>query len=109
MWVAHTERPNQTIFGEKYGVGTQSAVTSFLSGRTPISLKAAKGFAEGLGCRIADFSPRLAALDLSWPFELVDRDLYESLPPAMRHKAQVRMQDEIEALAEALKANGTYS
>lgn len=107
LWVVHKNRPNQTIFGEEYEIGTQSAITSFLNGRTPLSLKAARGFAKGLGCRIADFSPRLAALESSWPFELVDRERYEALPPAMRHRAQVRMQDEIEVLEEALKANGT--
>ncbi len=109
LWDSHKDRPNQTIFGEKYEIGTQSAITSFLNGRTPISLKAARGFAKGLGCRIADFSPRLAALESSWPFELVDRERYEALPPALRYKAQVRMQDEVEALEEALKANGTIS
>jgi hypothetical protein len=100
---------SQATFGAEFDIGGQAVVGFFLNGRTALSLKAARGFAKGLGCHIADFSPRLAALESSWPFELVDRDLYESLPPAMRHKAQVRMQDEIEALAEALKANGTYN
>lgn len=109
LWDAHTERPNQTVFAEQFEIGTQSAVTSFLNGRTPISLKAARGFAKGLGCQISDFSPRLAAMESSWPFELVDRERYEALPPALRFKAQVRMQDEIEALEQALKANGTDS
>jgi len=31
----------------------------------------------------------------SWPFELVDRDDYESLPLPLRYQVQVRMQDEI--------------
>ena len=73
-----------------------------------MSLKAAKGFARGLSCKIADFSPRLAELETSWPFELVDRERYEALPPALRFKAQVRMQDEIELLERSLK-NGTYN
>lgn len=109
LWDAHQERPNQTIFAEKYGIGTQSAVTSFLHGRTPISLKAAKGFAKGLNCLISDFSPRLAALESSWPFELVDRDRYEALPAALRFKAQVRMMDEIEMLERTQQANGTHN
>jgi len=92
-----------------YQIGSQSAVTSFLNGHTPLSLKAARGFAKGLNCLISDFSPRLAALESSWPFELVDRERYEALPLALRFKAQVRMQDEIEALEQIIKANGTYN
>lgn len=52
--------PGQAEFGELYEIGNQSAVSQFLLGRAPLSLKAAKGFATGLGCRIEDFSPRLA-------------------------------------------------
>jgi len=99
----------QGAFGAEFGIGGQAVVGFFLSGHTALSLKAAKGFAKGLNCMISDFSPRLAALESSWPFELVDRERYEALPPALRFKAQVRMQDEIEALEQALKANGTYS
>lgn len=51
---------SQAVFGEQHGVGSQSAVGQFLRGDTPLSLKAAAGFAEGLGCKIKDFSPRLA-------------------------------------------------
>jgi hypothetical protein len=51
---------SQAIFGERYGIGNQSAVSQFLRGETPLSLNAAKGFARGLGCTISDFSPRLA-------------------------------------------------
>lgn len=58
--------PNQTIFGEQYDVGSQSAVGQFLRGDTPLSLKAAAGFAAGLGCKISDFSPRLAKLALTY-------------------------------------------
>lgn len=99
----------QGAFGTEYGIGGQAVVGFFLSGHTALSLKAAKGFAKGLGCSIRDFSPRLATMESSWPFELVDRERYEALPPALRFKAQVRMQDEIEALEQALKANGTYN
>lgn len=100
---------SQGAFGQEYQIGNQAAVGFFLNGKTALSLKAARGFAKGLGCNISDFSPRLAAMETAWPFELVDRDRYEALPPAMRHRAQVRMQDEIEVLEQALKANGTYS
>lgn len=98
----------QGAFGAEYGIGGQAAVGFFLAGRTALSLKAAKGFAKGLGCLVSDFSPRLAALESSWPFDLVDRDRYEALPAAMRHKAQVRMMDEIEELERSIKANGTH-
>ncbi len=109
IWDATENRPSQAVFAEVNEIGGQSAVTSFLNGKTPLSLKAAKGFAKGLNCLISDFSPRLAALESSWPFELVDREQYEALPPSLRFKAQVRMQDEIEALEQARKANGTHS
>lgn len=61
IWDRTPNRPSQVVFGERYGIGSQAAVTLFLHGRTPLSLKAAKGFAAGLGCQIGDFSPRLAA------------------------------------------------
>jgi hypothetical protein len=54
------ERDNQAQFGKKFQIGTQSAVGSFLRGESTISSKAARGFAAGLKCAIADFSPRLA-------------------------------------------------
>ena len=105
--VDETKRGKQATFGETHGIGGQSAVGQFLRGDAPLSLKAAKGFAEGLGCQISDFSPRLAALATAWPFDLIDRERYESLSPAMRHKAQVRMDDYITELLEeqAFKAN----
>ncbi|MBL5978386.1 helix-turn-helix transcriptional regulator [Comamonas sp. NyZ500] len=61
IWDRTPGKPNQAIFGETYDVGSQSAVTQFLNGITPLSLKAAVGFAKGLSCDISDFSPRLAA------------------------------------------------
>jgi hypothetical protein len=51
----------QESFGAKYGIGNQAAVGFFLNGKTPLSLKAALGFARGLGCSVQEFSPRLAA------------------------------------------------
>lgn len=53
--------PSQAVFGETYAIGNQSAVGQFLRGEVPLSLKAARGFALGLGARIEEFSPRLAA------------------------------------------------
>ncbi len=54
------EHPGQAVFGEEFGIGSQSAVGQFLRGERPLSLKAAIGFAKGLKCNISDFSPRLA-------------------------------------------------
>lgn len=59
LWDA-VGHPPQAEFGEKYGIGNQSAVGQFLRGEVPLSLKAARGFASGLGILIEDFSPRLA-------------------------------------------------
>lgn len=50
----------QESFGDKYDIGNQSAVGFFVNGKTALSLKAAVGFAAGMYCRVADFSPRLS-------------------------------------------------
>ncbi len=52
---------SQEEFGLKYDIGNQSAVGFFLNGKAALSMKAARGFARGLGCQIGDFSPRLEA------------------------------------------------
>lgn len=80
------------MFGEQFEIGNQSAVGQFLRGEAALSLKAAKGFALGLGCPISAFSKRLAAevesasavnrpaltraSDASWPFTTVTPDQY---------------------------------
>lgn len=51
---------SQAEFGERHEIGNQSAVAQFLSGKVPLSLKAARGFALGLGADIYEFSSRLA-------------------------------------------------
>lgn len=50
----------QEKFGARYDIGNQAATGFFLNGKVALSLKAAHGFARGLGCQIEDFSPRLA-------------------------------------------------
>ena len=60
IWDATPNRPSQAEFGERYEIGGQSAVNNFLRGASPLSLKAAAGFARGLGVPIAQFSTRLA-------------------------------------------------
>ena len=98
---------SQGAFGAEYKIGNQAAVGFFLHAKTALSLKAARGFATGLGCNISDFSERLAKLEATWPFELVDRDAYEALTTAQKAQAQVRMMDEITLLGSKLRANGT--
>ena len=49
----------QAEFGETFGIGGQSAVANFLHGRSPLSPKAALGFARGLSVPLKEFSPRL--------------------------------------------------
>lgn len=51
---------SQERFGAEFGIGNQAAVGFFLNGRTALSPKAAAGFARGLRCSVAEFSPRLA-------------------------------------------------
>lgn len=51
----------QEAFGQAYDIGGQAAVWQFLNGHAALSKKAAVGFANGLDCRVADFSPRLDA------------------------------------------------
>lgn len=60
IWDAKKDKPTQAVFGEQFGIGSQAAVGHFLNGHAAISLKAARGFAEGLRCDISAFSPRLA-------------------------------------------------
>ena len=62
IWTSTLDKPNQAVFGERFDVGSQSAVTQFLNGKSALSLKAAQGFARGLQCDIAKFSPRLAGI-----------------------------------------------
>lgn len=61
IWDRTPGKPSQAVFGERHNIGSQSAVALFLAGTTPLSKKAASGFAVGLGCKVSDFSPRLAA------------------------------------------------
>ena len=51
---------SQKEFGKEFEIGGQSAVANFLAGTSALSLKAAMGFAQGLNCKISDFSRRLA-------------------------------------------------
>lgn len=62
LYLAAGHGLSQAAFGAAYDIGNQGAVWQCLNATgMPISLKAARGFARGLRCEIADFSPRLAA------------------------------------------------
>ncbi|WP_195812453.1 hypothetical protein [Xylophilus rhododendri] len=52
---------NQGEFGKAHDIGGQTMVANYLNAHSPLNLKAATGFALGLGCKIRDFSKRLAA------------------------------------------------
>lgn len=103
----------QAEFGETYGIGNQSAVGQFLRGATPLSMKAARGFAQGLGCRIEDFSPRLAALAAAIadmvPGDPLAPDVAEvaasinRLPQAQRDWVLMAVRNAIELAHETLK------
>lgn len=60
LWKQAKHGFTQEEFGAKFEIGGQAAVWQFLNGKTPLSMKAAKGFAKGLGCQIGDFSLRLS-------------------------------------------------
>lgn len=67
IWEARKPQLQGTPLGTQEGLGasfgvSQGSVGHFLHGRSPISLKAALGFAAALKCNVSDFSPRLAAL-----------------------------------------------
>jgi transcriptional regulator with XRE-family HTH domain len=64
IWDAKSKL-TQTEFGERYDIGSQAAVGFFLNGKSALSMKAARGFARGLGVPIADFSFRLSRLAAS--------------------------------------------
>lgn len=85
----------QAEFGEKFEIGNQSAVGQFIRGESPLSMKAALGFAKGLGVAISSFSERLANEaellgqaaggasgiypTLVWPFKTVSPAQYRDL------------------------------
>ena len=60
LWDERANRMSQAEFGQTFEIGSQAAVGHFLNGHAAISMKAAKGFARGLGCDISAFSQRLS-------------------------------------------------
>jgi SOS-response transcriptional repressor LexA len=51
---------SQEAFGERYGIGGQSAVWQYLSGTIALNPETAERFARGLNVQVIDFSPRIA-------------------------------------------------
>lgn len=76
----------QAEFGEKFHIGSQSMVWQYLSGTVPLNARSASEFARALGCKVSDFSPRLAA-------EIEAMHQAEAEPPDADEFAQVRRVD----------------
>lgn len=53
-------RVTQGGFGSDYGIGDQALVWQYLNARIPLNLRAAMGFAKGLGVPVERFSRRLS-------------------------------------------------
>lgn len=51
---------SQEEFGKTYGIGSQSMVAQYLTGKRPLNIEAAAKFARGLACTIYDISPGMA-------------------------------------------------
>lgn len=88
---------SQAEFGARFDIGNQGAVWQYLNGRRPLNLKAAKGFASGLGINIEDFSPSIAQTikaaemwtgdsedGVAWPFDLLDERKIQALDSSDR-------------------------
>lgn len=86
LWKASTTRRSQAEFGEKYGLGNQANVGHYLHARSALNPKAAAAFAAELGCKVEDFSPRVAAevRALGNPSLALDLDLDFKLEPVAK-------------------------
>lgn len=56
------EREPQEVFAARHNIGSQSMMAQYLNGKRPLNLQAAIAFSRGLGVKIGDFSPRIAAM-----------------------------------------------
>ena len=90
----------QAVFGERYGIGIQSAVSQFLKGTTPLSLSAANGFVQGLNeaghsISLEDISPRLYKQAISMSavipsHRLSDGEIHQSAARLYRAAKEMR-------------------
>lgn len=98
---ARFEGVNRAAFAREYGIkGGQASVYQHINGIRPISLDAAKAYAQGFKVSLAEISPRLAkevadasafagegdqstghAAETGWPFS-VRRSEYDRLSPS---------------------------
>lgn len=62
---------SQRAFAERFDLGTPGNLWQYLNGRRALNLDVAVKIASGLGVRVADFSPRLAAKQSSLTTENV--------------------------------------
>lgn len=53
-------RISQEAFGAMHDIGNQSMVWQYLNGKSPLNPPAAIKFANAVGCKVEDFSPRIA-------------------------------------------------
>ena len=93
IWESTKDKPSQAQFGELFDIGNQGMVWQCLNGKTPISLKAARGFALGLKVEISAFSQRLAQLaatNAQFAPKLPEAELID-LTSLSRSEAQVVM------------------
>lgn len=92
---------SQTEFGARFDIGNQGAVWQYLNGRRPLNMKAAKGFASGLGVNIEDFSPAIAEAikaaeawtgggeaATQWPFNKLDEAKIQALQADHREQIE---------------------
>jgi hypothetical protein len=85
----------QAEFAVKFDIGKgQAAVSNCLNGQMELSIRAAKGFARGLGVEVREFSPRLARIieaSAPWPFEKVAVEEWEALDPDKKREIEERI------------------
>jgi SOS-response transcriptional repressor LexA len=61
LWLARKDRqPTQEAFGATYEIGNQAYISQLIRGERPLNLRAVRAFADALGRRVSDISPRLA-------------------------------------------------
>lgn len=60
LYEARKGKMSQEEFGSRFDIGSQGMVWQYLNARRALNIKAASGFARGLGVSVDAFSPRMA-------------------------------------------------
>lgn len=100
LWDAH-HKMSQAEFAATYGLGTQGNISHYFAGRRPLTLDVARAVADHLGCRIEDFSPRLAkelkrqSSLMEWPFPRIDPARWWRLTPGQKLRIEGMVEGEI--------------